>query len=188
MRTETTYSNEEIKFYREESKKKSIGLLPNVKSGKCRIDRSWDKRSKKYARHRRKHPSSLERRIESFLVDNVVKFEKEWTRPDLIKLSRGLSYRLYFDFYLPEYKLFIEVDGIHHFKPIRGKAKLKTQKFNDSIKDKFCKRNNYNILRIPYFKIEEAERRICQKVDEICPVGPLYQLSKLKHEQTKRRH
>jgi len=63
------------------------------------------------------------------------------------------KYYLPFDFYLPEYNLCIEFDGIQHFKPIDyfgGEEKFKLQQKRDSIKNIYCKENNINLLRIKY--------------------------------------
>ena len=60
------------------------------------------------------------------------------------------DYPLRFDFYLPDYQLLIEYDGIQHFKPTRGKEMLKLQQENDKIKDLYCNDNNIELIRIPY--------------------------------------
>ena len=58
-----------------------------------------------------------------------------------------------FDFYLPEYNLCIEYDGIQHFKAIDffggDKYLIYIQK-HDQIKNNYCKKNNINLLRIQY--------------------------------------
>lgn len=62
-------------------------------------------------------------------------------------------YPLPFDFYVPEFNLLIEYDGIHHFKPIEfwggdeGFCRCVT---NDAIKNNYCKDKNINLLRIKY--------------------------------------
>ena len=70
-----------------------------------------------------------------------------------------------FDFYLPEYNLFIEYDGEQHFKPTRLYAKtddeamenFKKIQEHDSIKNKYCEDNKINLLRIPYWEKENIE-------------------------------
>ena len=70
-----------------------------------------------------------------------------------------------FDFYLPQYNLFIEYDGEQHFKPTRYytqteeemmQAFKKTQE-HDRIKNKYCEDNQINLLRIPYWEKENIE-------------------------------
>ena len=65
-----------------------------------------------------------------------------------------------FDFYLPDYNLIIEFDGQHHFSPIRGEENFYKTITHDDIKNKYCKDNNIDILRIPYYKGKEIEKII----------------------------
>lgn len=63
-----------------------------------------------------------------------------------------------FDFYLPDYNICIEYDGIQHFKPVdfagRGESWankiFERTQYNDEIKNKYCKNNNIILLRIRY--------------------------------------
>jgi hypothetical protein len=58
-----------------------------------------------------------------------------------------------FDFYLPDYNICIEFDGIQHYKPIKyfgGVKRLKYQIFCDNIKSKYCLKNNIELIRIKY--------------------------------------
>ena len=58
-----------------------------------------------------------------------------------------------FDFYLPDYNVCIEFDGIQHFKPVEyfgGVESLQMTQLNDSIKTKYCKDKNIELLRIKY--------------------------------------
>lgn len=60
-----------------------------------------------------------------------------------------------FDFYLPDYNMCIEFDGIQHFKPIEYFGGLKTYKETkrrDKIKNDYCKNNNIQLIRIKYDK------------------------------------
>ena len=62
--------------------------------------------------------------------------------------------RLRFDFRIPtsdESYIFIEYDGIYHFKPIRSIEALEMQQENDKIKNEFCRMNNFPLLRISCF-------------------------------------
>jgi Zn finger protein HypA/HybF involved in hydrogenase expression len=58
-----------------------------------------------------------------------------------------------FDFYLPDYNLCIEYDGVHHYiiRDVHGGFdRLVKQKENDRIKNKYCIDNNINLFRIKY--------------------------------------
>lgn len=65
-----------------------------------------------------------------------------------------------FDFYLPDYNMCIEYDGIQHFEPtdFAGNGELwatellERTKHNDEIKNKYCKENNIKLLRIRYYE------------------------------------
>ena len=94
-------------------------------------------------------------------------------------LIDGVQYR--FDFYLPKYNLFIEYDGSQHYKPdfYIGKYKdneLGMQKFNeaqkrDKIKNDYCKSNNINLLRIPYWESKNIETIINNHLQRLNDVG-----------------
>ena len=65
--------------------------------------------------------------------------------------------QLMFDFYIPDHNICIEYDGEQHFKPVSefgGIEHFKKQKINDEIKNLYCKNNNINLIRIPYWEKE----------------------------------
>lgn len=71
--------------------------------------------------------------------------------------------KLRFDFYLDEYNLLIEYDGLQHFQPVDffgGIDGYEERKKCDEIKNNFCKNNNINLLRISY--CEDVEQKIKQ--------------------------
>lgn len=79
-------------------------------------------------------------------------------------------YELPFDFYISKYNLCIEYDGIQHYKPIEffgGIEGFKKRKRNDNIKNKYCKDNNINLLRIPYWDIKNIDDKISLKIAEL---------------------
>jgi len=60
---------------------------------------------------------------------------------------------LRFDFYLPNYNILIEFNGLQHYKPINffgGKKAFKKQVKKDNIKKKYCKDNNITLIIIRY--------------------------------------
>jgi hypothetical protein len=73
-----------------------------------------------------------------------------------------------FDFYLPIENKCIEFDGQHHFKPItfngisKNEAIINHQKTieHDEIKNTFCKNNNIELLRIPYYEYNNIESKL----------------------------
>lgn len=58
-----------------------------------------------------------------------------------------------FDFFLPEYNLCIEYDGVQHFEPVDvfgGEEGLRYTQRHDAIKNNFCATNKIDLLRIRY--------------------------------------
>lgn len=97
--------------------------------------------------------SSGEYVIEKFLKDHNIQFIKEFTFKDL---KSDKNYPLRFDFYLPDFNLLIEYDGIQHFKKISFFNSENTQS-HDEIKNNFALKNNLPLLRIPYTKFNNIE-------------------------------
>jgi hypothetical protein len=65
---------------------------------------------------------------------------------------------LRWDFYLPDYDLFIEFDGEQHFYAVEffgGEKGLVDTQRRDAIKNQFIADNNLNLMRIPYWKLPE---------------------------------
>ena len=95
--------------------------------------------------------SSGEKRIRKFLENNKINFIQE-KRFDDCRDKKPLP----FDFYLQEYNLIIEFDGMHHFKEI-GLANHEITKKHDEIKNQYCKLHNIDLLRIPYWDGNDIE-------------------------------
>lgn len=92
--------------------------------------------------------SKGEEKIRKILQENDIKFDYQKSFDGCKNINK-----LYFDFYLPDYNMCIEYDGLQHFKAIKHfggqKGLLETQK-RDKIKDEYCKINNIRLLRIKY--------------------------------------
>lgn len=65
-----------------------------------------------------------------------------------------------FDFYLPKFNTCIEFDGQQHFEPKFGDKSFQDTIKHDKIKDEYCKKNNINLIRIPYYNSNNIERII----------------------------
>lgn len=88
--------------------------------------------------------SNLENEVEIALKDNNIKFEKE-KRFDWLKNKKKLP----LDFYLPDYNIAIECQGIQHYKPIEifgGIERFVKQTNRDKLKQKLCEDNNIKLL------------------------------------------
>ena len=88
--------------------------------------------------------SKLEKEISNFLVKNNINYEREKTFEWLKS-----KYNLRLDFYLPDYNIAIECQGIQHFKPVNyfgGLQKYIKLSKNDKLKYDLCKQNGINII------------------------------------------
>lgn len=65
------------------------------------------------------------------------------------------KYTLPFDFYLPDYNVCIEYNGIQHYEPVDifgGEDAFKGTIKRDKIKEDYCRQNNILLFQIPYYK------------------------------------
>ena len=110
--------------------------------------------------------------FEEILKDLNIEYEEEF----------NLDYWL-FDFYLPKYKLYIEVDGDYfHSHPKRwpNGPVTKTQKINharDLSKNKYCKQNNITLLRFWECDILKNKANVIETL--LCIANELLELEKL---------
>lgn len=89
----------------------------------------------------------------------------------------GVSYR--YDFYLPDYNLCIEYDGMQHYKPVRFYtssdeeilAKFERTKKHDAIKTQYCQLNGIDLLRIPYWEKDNIEQIILEHLQRLNEKG-----------------
>jgi len=92
--------------------------------------------------------SKGEKEIQLILDSKNIKYIKQHKFNDCKNIKT-----LPFDFYLPDYNMCIEFDGLQHFKPIEyfgGVATFDKIKINDKIKNDYCLEKNIKLLRIKY--------------------------------------
>jgi very-short-patch-repair endonuclease len=109
--------------------------------------------------------SQGERKVAEVLTKNNIQFERQVTFNDLKDKSN-----LFYDFYLPEHKLFIEFDGIQHYKPVSffgGENAFELRKKHDLIKYKYAVNNKYKILKIRFIPPKYLEEAFVNKLKEI---------------------
>ena len=96
--------------------------------------------------------SKLEREIKAFLEENNIKYKYQWHLP---------WYKYYsLDFYLPQYNIGIECQGIQHFEErFKGQTLKEIQK-RDKYKFESCKQNGIKIL---YYSNIENQNCITNK-------------------------
>lgn len=104
--------------------------------------------------------SNLENLVQIELESKKIIYEKEYKFKDC-KYKRELP----FDFYIKDINLCIEVDGEQHYKPVKfgeisieeSEKRFKKQQKKDNIKNQYCKNNNIELLRIPYWDFNKEE-------------------------------
>jgi len=92
-----------------------------------------------------------EKEIEKYLTANNLTFEQQKKFKDC-KHKKELP----FDFYLPDYNLCIEFNGLQHYKVVDywgGEVGFEERKLRDKIKMEYCKNNNIPLLIIKYNEI-----------------------------------
>lgn len=90
------------------------------------------------------------------------------------RIFPGCEYQapLRFDAYIPQYNIAIEYDGEGHYRPIdfagRGEewanSQFERNKIRDSIKDEYCKKNNIELIRIPYWEADNMEEFLVSEI------------------------
>ncbi len=87
-----------------------------------------------------------EKLIAQILRVKDIKYEfQHWIRID------GANY--YFDFYLPDYNLFIEYDGRQHFQPVKwfgGEEGFRETQRRDAVKNSYAESQGMRMLRIAF--------------------------------------
>lgn len=108
-----------------------------------------------------------ENKIKDILIKNNINFVQQKRFDDCKD-----KYKLAFDFYLPDHNIVIEYDGEQHFRTVTyGKMSeeqalknLETTQKHDAIKNKYCERNNIQLIRIKYTEKENIEKIIKDKI------------------------
>ena len=106
--------------------------------------------------------SKGESSIKNYLDNNNINYYQQKTFENCKNIQA-----LPFDFYLPDYNICIEYDGIQHFKSVEyfgGDDKLKYTINNDKIKNDFCKKNKIKMIRISYKQIKNIEKILSEKL------------------------
>jgi len=118
--------------------------------------------------------SKLEKLVMKYLEYHNIEYNHDCKIDNCINLDSGISLR--FDFYLIEYNILIECDGLQHFKPVSFSrdqsnitkcANFVNQVKLDMIKDVFCRDHDYKLLRIPYWEIDNIDDILTQTLNTI---------------------
>ncbi len=106
--------------------------------------------------------SSGETRVRAWLIENKFEHEIEWRLP--IPLQEGGNRYARFDFFLPSEGIFIELDGPHHFAPVRYTGMTEDDAVRvheatvrrDRIKDLWAQDSGFSVIRIRWDKNIES--------------------------------
>lgn len=107
--------------------------------------------------------SAGEKIINQYLESKHIKFEYPKSFPDLKDI-----HKLRYDFYLPDYNILIEYQGMQHIRPMNymgGKEKFTTQQKHDEMKRKYAKDNGYVELEL-FFDTERGKKAIYNYLDK----------------------
>jgi len=94
---------------------------------------------------------SIGERLISIYLDKIgVNYERQ-------KKFKDCKYKglLPFDFYISDWNILIEYDGIQHFKPVGvfgGEEEFEKTKIRDKIKNEYCLNKNIHLIRISYLE------------------------------------
>ena len=106
--------------------------------------------------------SKGETSISNFLNNNNIEYIEQYKFKDC-KYKRPLP----FDFYIPSLNLCIEYDGKQHYEIDSFYNEIDDFieiKIRDTIKNIYCKQNNIDLLRIPYFNYDNIEQILTEKL------------------------
>lgn len=110
-----------------------------------------------------KHNHSIgERHVETILNQCDVKYVSEFSTEGC-KYIKPLKFDFaVFDKETDKLKCLIEYDGKQHFEPIEhfgGESSYIISQKRDRLKNEYCKNNNINLVRLPYYLTEEEIRK-----------------------------
>ena len=97
-------------------------------------------------------------KLEEYLKSNNIEYATEISFKQCINTET--SHRLFFDYgiYKNNKLILIEVDGEFHYKSaFGGEEELNKRQRLDEIKNQYCKDNNIELIRIPYWEFDEED-------------------------------
>lgn len=107
--------------------------------------------------------SKGEKEISKILEKYNIKYNQQY-KFDECKFKKHLL----FDFYLPDYNCCIEYDGQQHFEIIEcfgGFDGFIDTKIRDTIKNEYCKKNDIELIRIPYWDYDRVEEILKKELE-----------------------
>jgi DNA-directed RNA polymerase subunit RPC12/RpoP len=110
-------------------------------------------------------------RVEEFLRKMIIDYKIEYRFKGLHGLG-GSSLRFDFAIFNSRCELLhlIEYDGKQHFEPVEvmgGADKFIETQAHDAIKNAYCKANNINLVRIPYWDFNNIEKILSKELENV---------------------
>ena len=104
-----------------------------------------------------------EDRVETFLKNHNLKYEREYRFKDCVRVQRSMP----FDFYIPDKNTAIEFDGVQHFQAVGrfgGQENFMQTRLNDDFKTEYCKNKGINLIRISYKELDRVNEILSEKL------------------------
>lgn len=111
--------------------------------------------------------SVLEYRVSHYLKDNKIDYIHTYRFEDLRGVNDG---QLSYDFYLPDYNILIECQGVQHERPIEyfgGDDQFYIQQEHDKRKRKYAEQHKINLVEIWYYEANNINQ-ILDNILNIC--------------------
>lgn len=115
--------------------------------------------------------SKGEKKTREVLLSLKINFEEQ----KKFENCKGKKHFLPFDFYLPDLKCCIEIDGPDHFPPTEKRMKECPSRYNQKryedniktreIKKRFCDKNDIILIEIPYWELSKVEKILKEKLN-----------------------
>ena len=113
-----------------------------------------------------KCPDCSEKSYGEYVISLILdKYDVKYTRQEVFDKTCCDKKPLPFDFYLPGYNLCIEYDGEGHYTPCFGKDHFMSTILHDAMKNWYCRWNNINLLRIPYWEFNNLESILVKQLN-----------------------
>lgn len=107
-----------------------------------------------------------EDRVEQFLKNHNIEYEREYRFKDCVRVQRPLP----FDFYIPSMNILIEFDGVQHFQRIGrfgDEDNFAELKLNDEFKNNYCREHGITLIRISYKDIDRVDELLSAKLSDL---------------------
>ena len=109
--------------------------------------------------------SSMEFNVKQYFEHNAVVFYTQYKFDNLVGVNNG---KLSYDFYLPQYNVLVECQGIQHYEPIEyfgGEEQFKIQQEHDKRKREYAEKNGYKLLEIWYYDYDKIEEILSRELE-----------------------